>query len=281
MQVDPNPVYRIDAGTTFIRPEGIAMAGELIAIVDALGPRVVLFDTSDMSELRRIEGSKDGLRYPHDADIASDGTLAVADRDAGATFLFASGSSVPFQKLRVPGASAVAFVPGTDHVATVSHQRRVVFHARATGREVYELRGPELVAPDGIAVSSDGRLLAIANHDGPSVTIYRRGEQGRFGATPIRTIGKSLAYPHSLAFTADGRGLFVSDAGARVVSLFVEPWPPGCQPSQSVEACTETEFRGMNRERRDEGGPKGIAVALGRLAYVGPNIGLRIHRAEA
>src|SRR5581483_7714159 len=112
--------------------------------------------------------------------------------------------------------------------------------------------------PDGLALSHDGRWLAISNHNSHSVLVYGYPISGD-GADPVAILRGAL-YPHGLRFTADDRYLLVADAGGPYAHAFASP-PEGWQGARYADGRIrvmddETFRRGQYTSR--EGGPKGV-----------------------
>ncbi len=131
---------------------------------------------------------------------------------------------------------------------------------------------PGLEIPDGIALSHDGRWLAVSNHNDHSVDITCLDDGRRSGS--LRD--PDLRYPHGLCFDHEGRALYVADAGERELHAFVSPtgnWKLSASssaytlPAVELEAFRKTKGSvGEERFRKLEGGIKGVDLdRTGRL----------------
>lgn len=126
---------------------------------------------------------------------------------------------------------------------------------RATAHRVAIRRGLKL--PDGIAVSPDGRWLAVASHLTHEVLVWDLAAGTNWRTPPAATLG-GMAYPHGLRFGPDGR-LFVTDAGSPYVFWFdsAGPWSGVYRPAGRVRVMDNETFEGCRPNPR-EGGAKGI-----------------------
>lgn len=125
-------------------------------------------------------------------------------------------------------------------------------------------RGLEI--PDGVAVSHDGRWLAVSNHQNHAVDVMRVGERAWSGS--LRD--PDLHYPHGLCFDPSGRTLYVADAGQRDLHAFVSrtgAWNHSSErsalrlPAVDADAFRKTkDASGEERFRKLEGGIKGVDV---------------------
>lgn len=71
---------------------------------------------------------------------------------------------------------------------------------------------------EGIAISSSGKMLAIATADADTVLLYRRESSGRFGPEPSGTLsepGSRLSYPHDVSFAPTSGGELLAVAQRR------------------------------------------------------------------
>jgi hypothetical protein len=120
-----------------------------------------------------------------------------------------------------------------------------------------------LELPDGVALSDDGRWLAVSSHDSSSVLVFAYpGEDAN--AEPA-CILRGARCPHGLRFAFDDRRLLVADAAAPYVHVF-EPdagrWADAAYPTSSIRVLDDATFE-RRRRNRYEGGPKGIDVLAG------------------
>jgi DNA-binding beta-propeller fold protein YncE len=319
--IEPEPVWSLSA-SELGRAEGVALSpsGELLAVAHAADDRVSVYrrsgDGCAYSErpVWVIGGPRSRIAYPHDVDFSGDGRwLLVANRKGKSLTCYARepGGVVRFSERpawRVRGhwsrlgyCDGAKFVPPDGgYVAAVNlrrdtvsfYRRGLLLPSRYRGSPSYVVGGPatRLVRPDGLAFSDDGRLLAVANHGGGTVTVYARGAVGapRYGPAPVAELGAGrLRYPHSVAFARGGTHLAITDAGSRCVVVYRCPagagphaaaWPE--KPELEIDACNPAAFDAKNGTEPKEGGSKGVAFGDDRFAVCSPEFGLRVHRME-
>jgi hypothetical protein len=73
---------------------------------------------------------------------------------------------------------------------------------------------------------------------------------------------RGVHFPHGLRFSADGRYIFVADAGAPFVHVYSNDgkgWHGTRMPAASIRMMDEQAFR-AGRKNSQEGGPKGIDI---------------------
>ncbi|HVG94874.1 MAG TPA: hypothetical protein VND21_10540 [Planctomycetota bacterium] len=320
IRIDARPSWAVPTDVLG-RAEGVAYSrcGQLLAVAQAEDGTVALFERAHREErfearqAGTLGGPHSGLDYPHDVDFSPDGrVLAVANRESSAiTFYAREGAEVRYGPrptwtiARRPGrlafTDAVKFVPPDGRfVAAVSLARNfVTFYRRSFlrrsrwgPRPCFVLEGPEtrLGEPDGLAFTSDGRLLAVTNHGAGTVTIYaRHGRAPRYGPAPLVVLGAPDTFrcPHSVAFSPSDTHLAISNAGGRAVLVYRVDLGSGEgrvafseAPVLELDACDAGRFEARNRDNRREGGPKGIAFGGDCLAICSEHLGLRVHRAE-
>lgn len=253
-------------------------ADERIALADieidlsASRPRVAV------TRLERLGAS--GLREPHGIDFADEDTLVVGQR-AGGVSVFRLPPAGPPGRL-TPIGSADSRVdglldsPGSVGVRTLGDGRHEVLACnnwtstitRHTLDPGGDLTGGEVVArkwldlPDGLAVSGDGRWLAVSNHNSHSVLVYAYPTLSE-GSDPVGVLRGAL-YPHGLRFGPGDRTLLVADAGAPYVHVFDAPgsgWSGVGYPASTIRVMDDDTFARGHRNPQ-EGGPKGIDVDL-------------------
>jgi hypothetical protein len=127
-----------------------------------------------------------------------------------------------------------------------------------------------LAVPDGVAVSPDGRWLAVSNHRRHVVMVYERTRVVDERSDPSCILRGAL-FPHGVRFSADGRYLFVADAGSPYVHAYArdgDGWQGVAYPVASLRVMGDETFR-QGRYSPDEGGPKGIDIdASGEVVAV-------------
>ncbi len=75
-----------------------------------------------------------------------------------------------------------------------------------------------LYLPDGCA-SRDGRWIAVSNHNTHGVLLYDRSVSLNEDSSPVGVL-RGVSFPHGMRFSADGRHLFLADAGAPFVHVY-------------------------------------------------------------
>jgi hypothetical protein len=117
--------------------------------------------------------------------------------------------------------------------------------------------------PDGVAISLDGRWVAVSNHNTHCVLVYDYAAL-HAEADPIAVL-RGVGYPHGRRFDASGRCLLVADAGAPRVHVFAalsDGWRGATYAASTFRVMDEETFaRGHRNEK--EGGPKGIDIHPG------------------
>jgi DNA-binding beta-propeller fold protein YncE len=244
--------------------------------------------TVALGELREV--SSPALHEPHGVDFVDDDTLVVSNRSAGVTVLRIPdhpGDVAPTEAarnsglLQSPGSVAVRHLGGGRHEALVCNNwgHTVTRHAVDGAGE---LSHGEVVArrfldvPDGVAISRDGRWVAVSNHNTHSVLVYAGSTLGE-DSEPVGVL-RGVLYPHGLRFTGDDRQLLVADAGAPYVHVFTAAngdWLRAGYPAASVRVMSDEVFA-RGRYNPTEGGPKGIDIdpRTGVLVATSEHLGL-------
>ena len=250
----------------------------------------------DAAPRLRITGASevmiDGLELPHGVDFLDDRTLAVANRGGGVTVVALDRSATDgrwtarevlvdgtFEGLRTPGSLvAVPVAPGTVDLLVCNNWGHTLTRHRLVGApdggpavtEQAVLLRRWLDVPDGVAVSPDGRWLAVSDHHPQAVLLYRRDGVVDPDAEPVAVL-RGSAFPHGLRFTPDGQHLLVADAGSPHLHVYARPgpgWVGVVHPAGSVRVYDDATFE-QGRQNPQEGGPKGIDVTPdGRVVVV-------------
>jgi hypothetical protein len=218
------------------------------------------------------------LRQPHGLDWVDTATLVVGDRDGGLALLpvppggpgvrTATVGTVPLaarpELLSGPGSVTVA--PETSELLVCNNWANTITRHRLDAggavaeEEVWLRRNLDL--PDGVAVSGDGRWVAVSNHNEQVVLVYDRSEDvGPDARDPVGVL-RGSRYPHGLRFTADGRHLLVADAGTPFVHVHragADGWSVAGYPVAAIRVLDDDTFA-AGHGRPDEGGPKGLDV---------------------
>jgi DNA-binding beta-propeller fold protein YncE len=226
-----------------------------------------------------IEISSSAVRYPHGVDFLDDETIVVSSREGGVAIFklpvvdandcdltpiqfLPSGGSI----IRTPG--SVSVVPGEDGLCELlvcnNYADNVSRHIvdRNAGCSIAKsevLLRKWLNLPDGVCVSRDGRWIAISNHNTHGGLIYERSALLNEESSPVGVF-RGVSFPHGMRFSADGRHLFLADAGAPFVHVYAcgdHGWHGTRMPAASIRMMDEQAYR-RGRNNPEEGGPKGI-----------------------
>jgi hypothetical protein len=170
--------------------------------------------------------------------------------------LLAGAGSVAARPL---GAGRHEVLARNNYANTVT-RHKLDEHSMFAGSEVLVERGLDI--PDGIALSHDGRWLAVSNHNANGVFVYEYAGLSR-EADPVGIL-RGVSYPHGIRFGSENTYLAVADAGAPFVHLFLpseEGWKGVRYPSTTIRVMVDETFA-RGRHNRPEGGPKSIDVDL-------------------
>jgi DNA-binding beta-propeller fold protein YncE len=116
-----------------------------------------------------------------------------------------------------------------------------------------------LALPDGVCVSPDQRWIAVSNHTTHNVLLYEN-TPGLDARSEPDGILRRAYYPHGLRFSADGRHLFVADAGAPCLHVYASAggeWRGVRLPLATVRIMDDATFRKGQLDPQ-QGGPKGM-----------------------
>ncbi len=222
--------------------------------------------------------------YPHGLDWLDDETLVVADREGSIAVvrlrLDHHGRPAAFEPCPLEGGfsgtrspGSVVVVPdeggGPEVLVCNNYAGTVTGHRVSPGAssDALAVRDDRILVrrwldvPDGVAISADGRWLAVSNHIPHLVMVYDR----RLPFGPDRApdgVLRGVQYPHGLAFSDDGGHLLVADAGRPLVVAFAATdgsWSGSRLPVAVLRAMDDATFE-RGRVRPQEGGPKGLAL---------------------
>jgi hypothetical protein len=240
--------------------------GHGIAVGDVELERTPAGATASLTQLELVASPL--LREPHGLDWRDDETLVVANRAGGVAIVWLAGPGLDPTitlaeiSLDAPGSVALRPLDGERHELLVCENWRnevatLVLDEHGDLREAGPAQRAWLDLPDGLALSADGRWLAVSNHNTHSVLVFdrRTGEDGDPAA-----VLRGVDYPHGVRFSADAGALLVADAGAPHVHVFVRPtreWSGASFPAATVAVMDEATFL-RGRHNPQEGGPKGI-----------------------
>jgi DNA-binding beta-propeller fold protein YncE len=263
-----------------------------LAVASFHGNRIVVFDidiTSSFGATRvaltgGVALSSPALQWPHGVDFLDDDTLIVANRRGDvALFRLPPGErSVRSQEvlpmarwpadgatfLNAPGSVAVTRVDEAGCEVLICNNRGHTVtrhlldcHAGRALRHSEILLQKYLDIPDGVGVSPDRRWLAVSNHTTHNVLLYETSPTLNPDAEPDGIL-RRVSYPHGLRFSADGRHLFVADAGAPYLHIYAQDpdqWRGVRHPVATVRIMDDAVF-GRGRHNPEEGGPKGLDI---------------------
>ena len=255
--------------------------GERLAFACYSTDRVALADvqidrSSDGPEIaltRLVYLESERFREPHGIDFVDDETLVVGNRagqvevfrlrDSGeieaagqagdASGLIDSPGSIAVRALESGGHEVVA----CNNWANTVTRHPLVSHRSESSGEVIARRWLDL--PDGVALSHNGRWLAVSNHAAHTVLVYEYPGAHQDN-DPVGVL-RGVTYPHGLRFANGDRHLLVADAGAPLVAAFTSSgdWKGARFPSAAMRVVDDATFvRG--RKNQAEGGPKGLDV---------------------
>ena len=239
------------------------------------GPDVTLHDFMELTS--------DDMSEIHGLDFIDDRTLAIANRD-GLVAIFSlpreepAGQSLEISairrvkgrrlcKLNSPGSIAVRresrgrvsllVCNNYTHLVTRHVVNRWLGYRTTSNQRLLE-RGLDI--PDGIALSHDGRWIAVSSHGTQDVKLYRMSAPLGPGTEPAGVL-QHAGYPHGVRFTSDDRHILVADAGSRMVHVYAGDgdWSGHRAPARSATVLDEETFL-RGRASPEEGGPKGLDI---------------------
>lgn len=206
-------------------PEGMAISsnGGSLYVANALANTLLTFSRDRASGVLTQATDGSGCFAPAEAGgcraaVQIEGANAVAiaaGRDVYVTSLF-SDSVTSFSRNRQSG--TLTQLPGTS---------ACLVYLRAAGCSF----GRALNAPEGIAVSSDGRNVYVAAFASGAIAVLDRsrrsgavaqrpGAAGCHGALPGCTRARALKGVSSLALSRDGANLYATSFGSNAVDVF-------------------------------------------------------------
>jgi hypothetical protein len=267
----------------------LSPSGRRLAIAGYLTNRVLVLDVDvDLSGTAprialsdALEVSSASFDHPHGVSWLDDRTLIVANRyaDIGIFELPGNGASgsITLDPVRRIGADRRDLVktPGSISVLPIGlglvellvcnnfvhHVSRHLIDRRAS----YAVHASEsLIAgglriPDGIAHSGSGRWIAVGNHHGHCLFVFRNVDALDESSRPDGVL-RGVHHPHGVVFTRDERWVLVADAASPAVHVFNSPdgnWDGEREPVASVRILSDAIYE-RGRFQPGEGGLKGI-----------------------
>lgn len=251
----------------------------------------------------QVELRSAALLVPHGVDFLSEDILVVANRNGNLAFfqvppahqwhspcdvtpllevqsrLF--GATGVTRKLRERdlycGPGSVRLLDGILYVCcnyqnTVSTFSCQLDRDRVMVQEGVVVAHAGLEVVDGIAMSADGNLMALSDHDHHRVAVYRRIDKTDRDR-PAFELSCSLTdvdmhYAHGLRFDREARRLYVADAGGRFIHVFTstDGWASDATASTvktrgvDEDAFLKSQSVVPPEHRMLEGGTKGLDI---------------------
>ena len=288
------PQSVIDAIGSLGRTEDVRFSpsNRRLAVASFYRNRVVVFDVDIASSSGAtqvaltggVELSSSALQWPHGVDFLDDDTVIVTSRGRDVAFFELPPGNRDVRSLEVlpiarwpsdrttllnaPGSVAVSHVgdDGCEVLICNNDGHTVTRHLLDcdAGRAVRHseiLLQKYLDIPDGVSVSPDRRWIAVSNHTTHHVLLYRNSPALSANAEPDGIL-RQASYPHGLRFSADGRHLFVADAGAPYLHIYAQDsdeWRGVRHPLATVRIMDDPMFE-RGRHNPEEGGPKGLDI---------------------
>lgn len=294
--------------------------GGLLAAVATNGS-MFLFAVDTRSRPIRIIGCTElrssSLSSPHGIDFLSEDVVVVANRSGWVTFYRIPNVNAweermniePIHEMesvwfghkgatRLLGDRNIRCGPGSVRVhdrqlfICCNNLNTVTVHGYRLQQGVVETNDGTVVVqagveiPDGVALSRDGRWMAVSDHHHQRVIVYRRSDEAELCV--LRDA--DLSYPHGLCFDPAGQVLYVADAGQRYVHVFVSASGWDRSTDRSTFKLLAVDADAFDRTRKAKAGPnsaleggiKGIDIdPSGRiLATTCRNQTLRFFEAE-
>src|SRR5712671_303059 len=288
------PESVIDAIGSLGRTEDVRFSpsNRRLAVASFYRNRVVVFDVDIASSSGAtqvaltggVELSSSALQWPHGVDFLDDDTLIVTSRGRDVAFFELPPGNRDVRSLEVlpiarwpsdrttllnaPGSVAVSHVgdDGCEVLICNNDGHTVTRHLLDcdAGRAVRHseiLLQKYLDIPDGVSVSPDRRWIAVSNHTTHHVLLYQNSPALSANAEPDGIL-RQASYPHGLRFSADGRHLFVADAGAPYLHIYAQDsdeWRGVRHPLATVRIMDDPMFE-RGRHNPEESGPKGLDI---------------------
>jgi sugar lactone lactonase YvrE len=280
-------------------------SGRVLAVVATSGD-ICLFAVDIASRPIRVNRStvlhSASLASPHGIDFLNEHVVVVANRGGWLTFYRLPGVNTwkgnmtvePIHEFgstwfggkgstRQVNGRSVNCGPGSVRVVDrqlfvcCNNKSTLTAHPFTLKREKVVVSDGEVVVhdgleiPDGLALSRDGRWLAVGDHEYRCIMIMRR-RTNQVLSCKLRDA--DLSHPHGICFDPTGKALYVADAGERSMHVFVsqDEWATNMDgstfklPAVLADAFNKTKESVDQKYRSLEGGIKGVDVdASGRI----------------
>lgn len=232
------------------------------------------------------------FKKPHGVAWIDDGTLVVANRAKDAIVVPVPAVSHLGEAVQVEpmlrlseGTDDLVSSPGSVGVIRLTDQHFDILlcnnHRNYVSRHIVHRRnGFEVIAglrllehdlkiPDSISASDDGKYVAVSNHYGKRVDVFRNEAGSTPQSPPAFSLG-GILYPHGVRFGIADRLVLVADAGAPLVHVYVRDglsWTSAKTPAASIKVIDDEDFR-RGQANPQEGGPKGVDILADGSLFV-------------
>jgi WD40 repeat protein len=202
-------LYLADASTGRIQLRRTAPTSDLMSVAFTAGKQLATINSAGILQFWRASPPQVGETVAGRASgnfaaaVSPDGSLIAAGSWGGQVSIWDSRTRQPLQCLRIQRGQVwkVRFTPDGRRLVSRDESGVLVWDLQQ-GQAVYELKAES--SPQGLAVSDDGTMLAIANSSG-SVQLHHL-ENG----TIIRTLAASHKI-YEITFDPNGRYVSASD----------------------------------------------------------------------
>jgi hypothetical protein len=268
-------------------------SGRRLALAGYLADRVLVLDVDvdvdrggapqRISLSGALEVHSPSFDHPHGVDWFDDDTVAVANRygdlgifelparpAAGAVTLDPVRTIGPDRRDLVKNPGSLSIYPiglGLFELVVCNNFVHHVSRHLIDRRDGYAVLASEslscdgLRVPDGAAHSRSGRWLAICNHDGQSVLMFRNDGSLHDGSVPVGVL-RNAGQPHGLVWSPDERWICVADAGTGFLRAYTSDdgrWDGDREPVSSIRILSDEVVEEGNFQP-GEGGLKGIGL---------------------
>ncbi len=248
----PHTGFRVPPDA-YLRSEDVRFSpsGRLLAVAvqNAIHLMEIAPDETPVRVIRQTEFRSPDLAFPHGVEFLAEDVIVVANREAWVTF-FRLPAADTWQALTnieaihelecawfgprggtrvIETGRKVRCGPGSirrhgDHLfICANHSNTLTRHAFTLRDGVITTGEARLLAQgglnilDGLAVSGDGRWIALADAGNNRVVVCHAAT----GAEAAVLTDPRLHSPHGLCFDPTGRRIYASDAGEQLVHVFV------------------------------------------------------------